>query len=282
MTTNSPWGVGGSASTGEGTGGPLADRPSDNDEVGCRFNTFPFGVGNENDPPTPTPTYYKLTECDSSLVKYTAAGLTANIAANLGKVVELGEYAGGWLVETTDSHSGLENLTITASHVDCDAYTAATEPDPPSCPGSYWAVRFVGVTLCSCQLDGSGGSYRVTTPIPNVWICMEAGVENEIDFGPEAYPDPWGTATHYSDTGCTTSDGTSGLTINMISGGGMVAVELSVPINGGPGASVGVFPATSAPSVGNEVTINNTNSVCAAGPGAVIGTGGSVIVRKLA
>lgn len=162
MTTNSPWGVGGSESTGEGTGGPLADRPSDNDEVGCRFNTFPFGVGNENDPPTPTPTYYKLTECDTSAVKYTTGALTSNIASELGNVVELDEYAGGWLVETTTSPGTTEALTITASHVDCETYTAAQPSDDPcgDCGGTQPSATVSASMTCnpSCGSTTSGSA----------------------------------------------------------------------------------------------------------------------------
>lgn len=153
MTTNSPWGVGGSASTGEGTGGPLADRPSDNDEVGCRFNTFPFGVGGGGETPTPTPTYFKLTECTALTELFTTGALTSNIASEVGNVVELAEYAGGWLVETTTNPGSTEALTITASHVDCETYTAGEcEGTPPE-----------GLPTGDPP-DGYASSYTVTIP----------------------------------------------------------------------------------------------------------------------
>lgn len=222
-------------------------------------------------------TCYKITDCLTAAVTYSnsvaLAGVTGFQSVINGRCYTVA-------VESDKSNCCPEtdtDVTPSGTYASCLACDEAINPDvQPDCPGSFWAVKFEDIVTCSCNPDGAGGAYSIGS-IPSVWVCMDVGVEDEIDFGPEAYPSTWAVATHYDDVSCTTATDATGLSINMLSASGMVSIELNIPVNGGPGATVFTSAPATAPGVGGEVTLANTITSCTGSAGH----SGTVTIRKL-
>ncbi len=157
------------------------------------------------------------------------------------------------------------------------------DPGEPMCPaGSFWAVRFEGISLCACVEDQTA-SKRVSAAIPNEWICMKEHVETDFAIIPNTLPPfpDWPVIHTYDGNVCGGAPVlTSTLAVELFAFGGKVGVIAYESPSGAPAIVFGSDLAT-APAVGGEVVLPSTLASCVAGPGATIGHGGVAVVRRL-
>lgn len=164
-----PWGGGGNASSGAGTGGPTSGPIVEDDATqGCRFASDFWVPWDGNSPPEPDSTpRYKLTACGTGTTLYTILDLSAYV----GTVVKIGSEC-YTVSEVEDVGSNpFSEPTIASSHSGC----AACDPITTTCPGDTgdYKIRdyfdgFFGDFLYANNSCLAYGNHAVGSP-PGRW-----------------------------------------------------------------------------------------------------------------